>query len=133
MKSKSLKLLTVPLLFVLSGCNAAISGNGTFIACISNETNKGFSKRYSSFDGTYNYAKEFSKAQSFLVDIQTTDGTLAFTIKNKENNENIYSGNFDKDVGTSSFTVNAEAGKYEFSFSAVNHCGSFEVKFTDKD
>lgn len=132
MKSKTLKLFTLPLLFILSGCNT-ISGNGTFIACVSNETGNGFSKRYSSFDGTYNYAKKFSKAQAFLVDIKTTDGTITLAVKNTENSENIYTGNFDKDTEITSFTINAEAGKYEFSFSAVKHSGSFEVKFTDKE
>ena len=58
MKTKSLRLLVLPLMFGFTGCDG-----GTFIACISNETKTGFTKEYHSFDGTCTYKREFLRPQ----------------------------------------------------------------------
>lgn len=128
MKTKSLRLLVLPLMFGFTGCDG-----GTFIACISNETKTGFTKEYHSFDGTCTYKREFAKAQTISVDIKSTDGTLVFTIKETNNDKEIYSGNFDKDTEITAFTVNADASKYEFKFVGTKHSGHFKVSYADKN
>ena len=127
MKTKTLKLLTLPLLFGMCACNDYESGR--YFMCITSKTANSISKEYEKFNGKCTYNRNFEKETTISVETTSKSGTLILKIYKTDNSEEYYTGNLTEDF---SFTVNVPEGKCTMFVEGQEHSGSFKFSWADK-
>ena len=126
MKSKSLRLLTLPLLFAMCGCSDIETG--TYFMCITKKTGTSISKEYEKFTGESTFKREFKNDTTISLVTTTKSGNLVVKITNTDSNEEHYTGNLTEDF---SCTVYVPSGNYSLFVEGKEHSGSYEFSWKD--
>lgn len=121
MKSKSLKLLTIPFISFLSSCS---SNSCLFVGHVYTENDGLCEHNYMSFEGQYNFVIDSKYADnSIKVEITCNSGTLSLEIANQSTNDIACAGNYSE---STSFTVNIDKASYNVKLTTKEHCGGFK-------
>lgn len=126
-KRTYLTVLVLACIMLFSSCSSQVT-----IMSKENKTSTAWNMSYAKFTGSKSHTIKLKEGQKveFIVDIVSDAGQLDFSIIDKEGTSH-YTGT---DLPTSNFTVSADqSGKYEMTFKAKEHKGSFSVswKITD--
>ena len=127
MKTRNLKLLTLPLLFAMCGCSDIESG--TYLFCVTENTSTQIKKTYEKFNGHASYKREFKNDTTISVNTTTESGTLVMKITGTDDDKEYYSGNLTENFD---FTVNVPVGKYTLFVEGKEHSGSYKITWADK-
>ncbi len=128
MKTKTLKLLTLPLLFAMCGCSDVESG--TFFLCISNKDSNSLSKTYDSFNGHGTYKRTFKEETTISVVTTTKSGNLIVKVSNTNSGEEYCNVTLTEDYST---TIDVSAGDYTMYVEAKDHSGSYSFSWKAKN
>lgn len=127
MKTKALRLLTLPLLFGMCACSDMESG--TYFMCITENTKTSISKSYEKFTGYSKYRREFKVDVTLSVVTTTTSGNLLLEVS-EENSPSICKENLTEDA---TYTFVLPKGKYIFYVEGNEHSGSYKFSWADKN
>ena len=129
-KIKHLFIITL-LMFSVIGLVGCVSVSGNYIEkfSVSSQGKNKFSDKYDSLDGTKTYTIKAKECSNLELNVTTDSGKL--TVEITDSNGQLVYQKVDIDGLTETITLE-KGGKYNISFIAHEHSGSFSCKWEPK-